>query len=68
MSETSFEVWKYDQLQPDDIIRSGYKAPRKLKAWAEPFPPHLIKNSPEEIDQVEKDRRQEEYLAKHNVK
>lgn len=62
-----YEAWVYDQIEPNDRLFVGRRQPKVLPAWAEPFPDHLIKNPPEEIDQVEKDRRQEEYLKKFGL-
>lgn len=67
MSDRAYDIWVYDQLQPDEIIRSGYKAPRRIPAWAEPFPDRLIGLAPEEIDQQERDRRNDEYLKLHGI-
>lgn len=62
-----YEAWVWDQLEPSDRLFVGRKAPRLTPAWAEPFPEHLIGISPEEIDQQEKDRRNDEYLKSKNV-
>lgn len=61
------EAWVWDQLQPNDRLFVGRKQPRSIPAWAEPFPEHLIGRAPEEIDQQERDSRNDEFLKQHGI-
>lgn len=62
-----YEAWIWDQLEPNDRLFAGRKQPRVIPAWAEPFPERLIGLAPEEIDQQERDRRNDEYLKQHGI-
>lgn len=62
-----YEAWVWDQLNPEDRLWVGRKPPRVIPAWAEPLPSHLIGRAPEEIDQQEKDRRNDEFLKQHGL-
>lgn len=68
INQAAYDAWVYDQLEPDQQrLYVGRKQPRSVPAWATPFPEHLIARAPEEIDQQERDRRNDEFLKQNGV-
>lgn len=61
------EVWIYDQLQPEERLYVGRKVPRPVPGYAIPFPDHLIKNAPEEITDLQREEREDDFLLGHGI-
>jgi hypothetical protein len=68
MSQTSFDTWVYDQLEPDQKLLGDYKRPTVKPTWKikidslEQYPPR------EELTDEEKNIKSDEYLLKHGIK
>lgn len=63
-----YQAWIRDQLEPEEKLYVGRKPPREVPQWAMKFPDHLIGRSPEEMTELQKDERNDEYLRKHGIK
>lgn len=66
INQAAYDAWVFDQLEPGNKIYQDLML-RSSHSFLIPFPEHLIKNAPEEIDQQEKDRRNDEFLKQHGV-
>lgn len=49
MSKTTYNVWKYDQLHPDEKSYGGGKKQRPSHSFLKPLPEHLVGRGPKKI-------------------
>lgn len=61
-----YEAWLYDIMEPGNEIYMD-RMLESRHAWTEPFPEHLIKNSPEQITDLQREEREDDFLRKHGI-
>ena len=62
---TAYDVWVYNQLEPQEELFMGRTPPRHIPFYAIKFPDYLINQAPPSITEQEWDERQDQYLREH---
>lgn len=67
MSQTSFDVWVYDQLQPNDKLTGSRKKSDRVPTFILKIRDSLKYPDREELTDEEKNTKSDEYLKKYGL-
>lgn len=67
MSQTSFDIWVYDQLQPNDKLTGSHKKPNHVPSFILKLRDSVNYPDRDELTDEEKNIKSDEYLKTHGL-
>lgn len=67
MSQTSYDIWLYDQIEPNDKLTGSHKKPNRVPTFILKLRDSLKYDDREELTDEEKNIKNDDYLKKYGL-